>query len=66
MKKFIGRVNGNLLNTGSNSFRNGPDDRGRFGDYGEIRSNTHASHYQLERSYLELRKDNDWEEYETY
>ena len=33
--------------TGSNSFRNGPDDKGRFGDYGgSVRfGDTYASDY---------------------
>ena len=53
--------------TGSNSFRNGPDDRGRFGDYGGrfVSETLMPLIIELEGSYQELRKDdNFWEEYE--
>ena len=53
--------------TGSNSFRNGPDDKGRFGDYGGrfVSETLMPLIIQLERSYQELQKDNDfWKEYE--
>ncbi len=53
--------------TGSNSFRNGPDDKGRFGDYGGrfVSETLMPLIIELERSYQELRKDDDfWKEYE--
>ena len=53
--------------TGSNSFRNGPDDRGRFGDYGGrfVSETLMPLILKLERSYQELKKDDDfWTEYE--
>ncbi len=53
--------------TGSNSFRNGPDDKGRFGDYGGrfVSETLMPLIIKLERSYQELQKDNDfWKEYE--
>ena len=53
--------------TGSNSFRNGPDDKGRFGDYGGrfVSETLMPLIIELEKSYQELKKDNDfWKEYE--
>ena len=53
--------------TGSNSFRNGPDDNGRFGDYGGrfVSETLMPLILKLERSYQELKKDDDfWIEYE--
>ena len=53
--------------TGSNSFRNGPDDKGRFGDYGGrfVSETLMPLIIELERSYQELKKDDDfWKEYE--
>ena len=53
--------------TGSNSFRNGPDDKGRFGDYGGrfVSETLMPLILELERSYQELKKDDDfWKEYE--
>ena len=54
-------------NTGSNSFRNGPDDKGRFGDYGGrfVSETLMPLIIELEKSYRELKKDDDfWKEYE--
>ena len=54
-------------NTGSNSFRNGPDDKGRFGDYGGrfVSETLMPLILELERSYQELKQDDDfWNEYE--
>ena len=54
-------------NTGSNSFRNGPDDKGRFGDYGGrfVSETLMPLILELERSYQELKQDDDfWKEYE--
>lgn len=53
--------------TGSNSFRNGPDDKGRFGDYGGrfVSETLMPLIIKLEKSYQELKKDDDfWNEYE--
>ena len=53
--------------TGSNSFRNGPDDKGRFGDYGGrfVSETLMPLIIELENSYRELKKDDDfWKEYE--
>ena len=53
--------------SGSNSFRNGPDDKGRFGDYGGrfVSETLMPLIIELERSYQELKKDDDfWNEYE--
>ncbi len=53
--------------TGSNSFRNGPDDRGRFGDYGGrfVSETLMPLIIELEKSYQDLKKDDGfWEEYE--
>ena len=53
--------------TGSNSFRNGPDDKGRFGDYGGrfVSETLMPLILKLEKSYQELKQDNDfWKEYE--
>ena len=53
--------------TGSNSFRNGPDDKGRFGDYGGrfVSETLMPLILELERSYQELRQNDDfWKEYE--
>ena len=53
--------------TGSNSFRNGPDDKGRFGDYGGrfVSETLMPLILELERSYQELKQDDDfWNEYE--
>ena len=53
--------------TGSNSFRNGADDKGRFGDYGGrfVSETLMPLIIKLEKSYQELKKDNDfWKEYE--
>ena len=53
--------------TGSNSFRNGPDDKGRFGDYGGrfVSETLMPLIIELEKSYRELKKDDDfWREYE--
>ena len=53
--------------TGSNSFRNGPDDRGRFGDYGGrfVSETLMPLIIELEKSYQELKKDDGfWKEYE--
>ena len=53
--------------TGSNSFRNGPDDKGRFGDYGGrfVSETLMPLIIKLEKSYQELKKDDDfWKEYE--
>ena len=53
--------------TGSNSFRNGPDDKGRFGDYGGrfVSETLMPLIIELEKSYKELKKDDDfWKEYE--
>ena len=53
--------------TGSNSFRNGPDDKGRFGDYGGrfVSETLMPLIIELEKSYRELKKDDDfWKEYE--
>jgi len=53
--------------TGSNSFRNGPDDKGRFGDYGGrfVSETLMPLIIELEKSYQELKKDDDfWKEYE--
>ncbi len=53
--------------SGSNSFRNGPDDKGRFGDYGGrfVSETLMPLIIELERSYRELKKDDDfWKEYE--
>ena len=53
--------------SGSNSFRNGPDDKGRFGDYGGrfVSETLMPLVIELERSYQELKKDDDfWNEYE--
>ena len=53
--------------TGSNSFRNGPDDKGRFGDYGGrfVSETLMPLILELERSYQELKQDADfWKEYE--
>ncbi len=53
--------------TGSNSFRNGPDDKGRFGDYGGrfVSETLMPLILKLERSYQELKKDEAfWKEYE--
>ena len=45
--------------TGSNSFRNGPDDKGRFGDYGGrfVSETLMPLIIELEKSYEELKKD---------
>ena len=53
--------------TGSNSFRNGPDDKGRFGDYGGrfVSETLMPLILKLEKNYQELKQDNDfWTEYE--
>ncbi len=53
--------------TGSNSFRNGPDDKGRFGDYGGrfVSETLMPLIIELEKSYQDLKKDDDfWKEYE--
>ena len=53
--------------TGSNSFRNGPDDKGRFGDYGGrfVSETPMPLIIKLEKSYQELKKDDEfWKEYE--
>ena len=53
--------------TGSNSFRNGPDDKGRFGDYGGrfVSETLMPLIIELEKSYQKLKKDDDfWKEYE--
>ncbi len=53
--------------TGSNSFRNGPDDKGRFGDYGGrfVSETLMPLILKLESSYQELKQDDDfWREYE--
>ena len=53
--------------TGANSFRNGPDDKGRFGDYGGrfVSETLMPLIIKLEKSYEELKKDDDfWKEYE--
>ena len=53
--------------TGSNSFRNGPDDKGRFGDYGGrfVSETLMPLIIELEKSYQELKKDDRfWKEYE--
>ena len=53
--------------SGSNSFRNGPDDKGRFGDYGGrfVSETLMPLIIKLEKSYQELKKDDDfWKEYE--
>ena len=53
--------------TGSNSFRNGPDDKGRFGDYGGrfVSETLMPLIIELEKSYRKLKKDDDfWKEYE--
>ena len=53
--------------TGSNSFRNGPDDKGRFGDYGGrfVSETLMPLIIELEKSYNELKKDDGfWKEYE--
>ena len=53
--------------TGSNSFRNGPDDKGRFGDYGGrfVSETLMPLIIELEKSYQELKKDDGfWKEYE--
>ena len=53
--------------TGSNSFRNGPDDKGRFGDYGGrfVSETLMPLILELERSYRELKQNDDfWKEYE--
>ena len=53
--------------TGSNSFRNGPDDKGRFGDYGGrfVSETLMPLILKLEKSYEELKQDDDfWKEYE--
>ena len=52
---------------GSNSFRNGPDDKGRFGDYGGrfVSETLMPLIIELEKSYQELKKDDRfWKEYE--
>ena len=52
---------------GSNSFRNGPDDKGRFGDYGGrfVSETLMPLIIELEKSYQELKKDDGfWKEYE--
>ena len=52
--------------TGSNSFRNGPDDKGRFGDYGGrfVSETLMPLILELERSYQELKQNDDfWKEY---
>ena len=53
--------------TGSNSFRNGPDDKGRFGDYGGrfVSETLMPLIIELEKSYQELKRDDGfWKEYE--
>ena len=53
--------------TGSNSFRNGPDDKGRFGDYGGrfVSETLMPLIIELEKSYQELKNDDGfWKEYE--
>ena len=53
--------------TESNSFRNGPDEKGRFGDYGGrfVSETLMPLIIHLEKSYKELKKDDDfWKEYE--
>ena len=53
--------------TGSNSYRNGPDDQGRFGEYGGrfVSETLMPLIIELEKSYRELKKDDDfWKEYE--
>ena len=53
--------------TGSNSFRSGPDEKGRFGDYGGrfVSETLMPLIIELERSYEKLKKDDDfWKEYE--
>ena len=53
--------------TGSNSLRNGPDDKGRFGDYGGrfVSETLMPLIIELEKSYQELKKDDGfWKEYE--
>ena len=53
--------------SGANSFRNGPDDKGRFGDYGGrfVSETLMPLIIKLEKSYQELKKDDDfWKEYE--
>jgi tryptophan synthase beta chain len=53
--------------TGSNSFRNGPDDKGRFGDYGGrfVSETLMPLILKLEKSYRELKQNDDfWKEYE--
>ena len=45
--------------TGSNSFRNGPDDKGRFGDYGGrfVSETLMPLIIKLERSYEKLKQE---------
>ena len=53
--------------TGSNSLRNGPDDKGRFGDYGGrfVSETLMPLIIELEKSYQELKNDDGfWKEYE--
>ena len=53
--------------TGSNSLRNGPDDKGRYGDYGGrfVSETLMPLIIELEKSYQELKKDDRfWKEYE--
>ena len=53
---------------GSNSFRNGPNDKGRFGDYGGrfVSETLMPLIIELERSYQKLKQDDDfWTEYEA-
>ncbi len=54
--------------TGSNSFRNGPDEKGRYGEYGGrfVSETLMPLILKLERSYKELKRDDDfWKEYDN-
>jgi tryptophan synthase beta chain len=53
--------------TGSNSFRNGPDEKGRFGEYGGrfVSETLMPLILKLEKSYKELKRNDDfWKEYD--
>ena len=53
--------------SGANSFRNGPDEKGRFGDYGGrfVSETLMPLLLELERSYQAINKDDSyWNEYD--
>ena len=67
IKNFIERLMENLFkDPGANSFRNGPDERGRFGNLEQICfRDFDATSIDLEKSYQAIKKDDSyWNEYD--